>query len=252
MNLIPLRKFTPLEQDLLYAICIRMRDEGSQVISLSFNDIQELCQYDRKDITIEGFAYELKNIYEKLLSITCSYTEGRKLKGFVLFIRYEIDIDNRSAEIRINPDFAYLLNDITGNFTKFEMIEFSNLGSGYSKTTYRLLKQFRSVGYVLFDIDTFRERLCVPKNYKMCALDARVLKPIMEELGPCFKDLTIKKLSKRKGRKITHIEFSFTPEDVSRRKTNGRKTKSADFEDDLERRLIEKRETINRKYEKCD
>lgn len=213
MNLVPLRKFKPIEQDLLYALCIRMRNEGSQNIKISFDEIKELCNYDRKDISVESFAKELESIYKKLLSITCSYTEGMKLKGFVLFTDYEIDILKQTADVSINTKFSYLLNDITKNFTRFEMLEFSSLSSSYSKTAYKFLKQYRRTGQVIFDMDTFKEQFCIPKNYRLCDIDARVLKPIKTELQAYFKKLKINKIKAKKGRKIEKIEFCFENED---------------------------------------
>lgn len=222
MNLVPLRSFTSSEQDLLYSICIKMRDEGQSILKLSFDEIKKLCNYNRKDVTIDDFAKELNSVYSKLLAITCAYTEGRKYKGFVLFTRYEIDPDTQIAEIKLNEDFSYLLNDLTGNFTKFEMLEFSLLSSSYSKTAYRLLKQYRKTGYLILTIGNFREKFCIPKSYKMCDIDKRALKPIQRELKPYIKSLEINKLAKGKGRKITHIEFIFMSD--SDFKDNGKKT----------------------------
>lgn len=222
MNLVPLRSFTSSEQDLLYSICIKMRDKGQSILKLSFDEIKKLCNYNRKDVTIDDFAKELNSVYNKLLVITCAYTEGRKYKGFVLFTRYEIDPDTQIAEIKLNEDFSYLLNDLTGNFTKFEMLEFSSLSSSYSKTAYRLLKQYRKTGYLILTIDNFREKFCIPKSYRMCDIDTRVLNPIKKELKPYIKSLEINKLAKGKSRKITHIEFIFMAEDDF--KKDGKKT----------------------------
>lgn len=212
MNLVPLRKFTATEQNLLYSICIKMRDEGQSILKLSFDEIKKMCNYTRKDVTIEDFAKELKSVYSKLLSITCEYTEGRKFKGFVLFTRYEIDIDTQIAEVKVNEDYSYLLNNLTNNFTKFEMLEFSELSSSYSKTAYKHLKQFRKTGYLVFEIDKFKESFCVPNSYQMCDINKRIIQPIQNELSLYFKNLEIHKISKGKGRKITHIEFVFDTE----------------------------------------
>lgn len=211
MNLIPLRGFSSNEMNLLFSICIKMRDEGILEVTSTFDEIKALCNYKRNSTSVE-FGEELRNIYQKMLLITCSYTENLRFKGFVLFSDYDIDISQQTAKIRINSNFAYILNDLTKNFTQFEMIEFSSLESSYSKTAYKLLKQYHSTGYAIFTIDDFKNRFCIPKSYQMCNIDNRVFNPIKKELESYFKDLKINKIKAKKGRKITHIEFVFSPE----------------------------------------
>lgn len=211
MNLIPLRGFSSNEMNLLFAICIKMRDEGVLEVISTFEEIKTLCNYKRNSTALE-FGEELRDIYQKMLLITCSYTEGLHFKGFVLFSDYDIDVQNQTAKIRINPNFSYILNDITKNFTQFEMVEFSSLDSSYSKTAYKLLKQYKNTGYAIFDIDDFRNRFCIPKSYQMSDIDKRVFKPIDEELKAYFRKLKINKVKAKKGRKITHIEFTFEAE----------------------------------------
>ncbi|KQI10892.1 hypothetical protein K777_09700, partial [Campylobacter coli CVM 41970] len=57
--------------------------------------------------------------------------------------------------LKINPDFAYLVNQLTTNFTAFELEEFIALSGKYAKTLYRLLKQFRTTGKAYFEWDEF-------------------------------------------------------------------------------------------------
>ena len=211
MNLIPLRKFTILEQNILYGICIKMRDENSNILKMTFEEIKRLSNY-KKNSTNQEFAKELKSVYSKLLSINFEYDEEETFKGFSLFTEYEISSKKQTAEIQINEKFAYLLNNLTKNFTKFEMLEFSNLSSAYSKTAYKQLKQFRKTGCIVFEVEKFKKLFCIPQKYRMCDIDRRILKPIKNELSIYFKGLEINKITKGKGRTITHIEFSFLPE----------------------------------------
>ncbi|WP_144487898.1 replication initiation protein, partial [Bacillus subtilis] len=71
----------------------------------------------------------------------------------------------------------YILNSITNNFTKFELKEMTNLKSTYSKNMFRILKQYKHTGYMKIKIDDFRERLDVPKSYRMTDINKNVLKP---------------------------------------------------------------------------
>lgn len=211
MNLIPLRYFSPNEQNIFYGLCIKMRNKGLEKIEFTFNELREISCYVRNSTAME-FAQELGDIYDKLIRITCRYTEGLKIRGFVLFIDYCIDPELQIATISVNPNFAYLLNNISKNFTKFEMMEFAKLTSTYAKTAYRLLKQYKYTGCVYFEIEEFREIFCIPKSYKMGEIDRSILNPIKRELSGIFKGLEVKKIKAKKGRKIEGLKFYFIPE----------------------------------------
>lgn len=77
---------------------------------------------------------------------------------------------------------------------------------------YRLLKQYKHTGYFKIQIDDFRERLDIPKSYRMTNITDYVLKPIIKELTPIFKNLNINKVKARKGRRIEYLEFIFDAE----------------------------------------
>ncbi|MGX0053594.1 plasmid replication initiation protein, partial [Staphylococcus capitis] len=115
-------------------------------------------------------------------------------------------------EFSTNPDLKFVLNDITRNFTKFELKELTNLKSSYSKTMFRLLKQYKHTGYLKLSMEDFRTRLDVSKSYQMCDITERVLKPISKELTPIFNNLNINKVKAKKGRKIEYLEFIFDAE----------------------------------------
>ena len=62
---------------------------------------------------------------------------------------------------------------------------------------------------MVLTIDDFKEQFSIPRSYRMSHIDIKVLQPIQNELSLYFKNLEINKISKGKGRKITHIEFVF-------------------------------------------
>lgn len=51
------------------------------------------------------------------------------IRGFVLFHHYEIDLNKETEEIGVNPKLEYILNQLSKEFTKFELEEFTNLRS---------------------------------------------------------------------------------------------------------------------------
>ncbi|HDX6248811.1 TPA: replication initiation protein, partial [Campylobacter fetus subsp. venerealis] len=134
-----------------------------------------------------------------------------------------------SIELGVNPRFAYLIGELTANFTSFELKEFIGISGKYSKTLYRLLKQFRNSGKCIIyskKWDEFRDFMDIPESYLPHHIDQRVLNPAVKELSaerdlfnnkkPIFENLTYKKIKDPKGRgrggKVIGIEFYFTPE----------------------------------------
>ena len=211
MNTVPLRKFNPIELDLFFTIVGQMRDKGLSEVVYKFDELKELSNYNQTK-GIERFIKDLESTYDKLISLNVKIGTSRKWTKFVFFTRYSIDMDNQTISIATNTEFEYLINKLTGNFTKLELEEFTELKSSYSKTAYRLLKQYRKTGYVVYEIDKFLELFCVPSSYKQYHINQRVLQPIKDELSVYFKNFKINKISKGKGRKITHIEFIFDSE----------------------------------------
>ncbi len=57
-----------------------------------------------------------------------------------------------------------------------------------------------------------KNRLDIPKSYRMTDINKNVFKPIIIELGSNINNLTINKIKAKKGRKIEWIEFTFDAE----------------------------------------
>jgi plasmid replication initiation protein len=72
-----------------------------------------------------------------------------KITKFVLFYKYEIDLaEERTLQIATAPDLKHVLNNITGDFTKFDLQEMTHLKSTYAKNMFRFLKQYKHTGYL--------------------------------------------------------------------------------------------------------
>ena len=157
---------------------------------------------------------------------------SKRIRKFVLFYDYTIDKEEKYIEVSIHPKLKHILNEITSDFTKFELEEFTQLKSSYAKNMYRLLKQFKHTGYFKIKTEDLRERLDIPNSYRMTDINKRVFTPIINELTPLFLNLRINKIKAKKGRKIEWIEFNFdkeqriTTSDKPQPRTEGQKSKS--------------------------
>ncbi|NLK09352.1 MAG: RepB family plasmid replication initiator protein [Staphylococcus equorum] len=210
MNLVPLRKFTSTEVDLFFTLCNKLKEQDTRKLEIPFDELKHLSNYYSR--SQERFIKDLEHVYDKMLNLTYTERNGKSFKKFVLFTSYELNAEDEYLSISINNDLKHVLNSITSDFTKFELQEMTYLKSTYAKNMFRYLKQYKHTGYLKMDIEDFKERLDIPKSYKMNDINKRVFNPIIKELGAIFKDLNINKISAKKSRKIEWVEFTFEPE----------------------------------------
>lgn len=212
MNLVPLRRFTATEINLFFAMCNKLKEQDTNTLRLSFDELKKLSNYSPETRNINRFANDLDNVYKKMLNLTIRYEDDDVIERFVLFNHYRIHKREQYLEISTSSNLKHILNSITNNFTKFELKEMTRLKSTYSKNMFRLLKQYKHTGHLKIHIDDFKNRLDIPKSYRMTDINKNVFKPIIIELGSIFNNLTINKIKAKKGRKIEWIEFTFDAE----------------------------------------
>lgn len=213
MNEVAFRKFNSRELDLFFSICSKLKRKGTEAVQFNFDELRELVDY--KSTSKERLINDLQNIYGKMLNLNFKFENDEEIVQFVLFTRYKINKKLGFVEIAVNTDFEFILNEITGNFTRFELEEFTGLKSSYSKALYRKLKQFRSNGIYLVSIEEFRRLLDIPEYYRMGNIDQKIFAPIKKELSPLFNDFNIKKIKKGRGQggKVVQLQFTFKEKD---------------------------------------
>ncbi|HHQ6760165.1 TPA: replication initiation protein [Staphylococcus aureus] len=212
MNLVPLRRFTATEINLFFAMCNKLKEQDTNTLHLSFDELKELSNYSPATRNINRFINDLDDVYKKMLDLTIRYEDDDVIERFVLFNHYRIHKREQYLEISTSPNLKHILNSITNNFTKFELKEMTNLKSTYSKNMFRILKQYKHTGYMKIKIDDFKNRLDIPKSYRMTDINKNVFKPIITELSTIFNNLNINKIKAKKGRKIEWLEFTFDAE----------------------------------------
>lgn len=218
-NTVPLRNFTPVEMDIFWAICSKMKRKGNDTVEFKFEIFKELSNYERS--SMNSFYLALKNVGDKLGTLTYKFEDESYYEQLWLFQRFAIDKENEKVIIQANERFDFILNSIGSNFTRFELENMTKLSSGYTKEIYRQLMAHRDIktrkGAWYIKIDDFRDALAIPKSYRMSDIDKRILSVAEKEFlsihnagDPIFSSFRIEKVKARKGNKISSLRFYFT------------------------------------------
>ncbi|EAH5420339.1 replication initiation protein [Campylobacter coli] len=236
-NKIQLPSFTEIEQDLLCGLMVKLKEEKGKVTFYPW-DLRNILKSSYDNNSLMEFASSLKRKFFKAdFTIIEKTTRGEKEveahKTINLFTEFAIYVyasskELESIEIQVNPQFEYILNQLTANFTAFELSEFIALSGKYTKTLYRLLKQFRTTGKARFEWEEFCRVMDIPQDYRQSAIDKWILKPAIKELSKernlfdqvrvPFKNLAYEKEKAKgtrgRGGKVSGISFTFKPESV--------------------------------------
>lgn len=205
------------------------------------SDLRSIFKSDYTNESLLEFSLSLREKFFKAdFTIIEKTTRGEKEveahKTINLFTEFAIYVyasskDLESIEIQVNPQFEYILNQLTANFTAFELAEFIALSGKYTKTLYRLLKQFRTTGKAYFEWEEFCRIMDIPQDYRQSEIDKRILKPAIKELSKernlfdqvrvPFKNLAYEKektAGRGRGGKVSGIVFTFKPENIEMQK----------------------------------
>lgn len=242
LNKIKLPNFSSQEQNMLMGIICKVKEHStSEKIKFTPAELLEFSTDNLTNKALGDMLFILRDKFFKADFTILIEDKERDLVGrktinlfeeFILWYNKEdVNYDNLlSVELKLNPQFRYLIEELTANFTRFELEEFMSLSGKYTKTLYRLLKQFRNTGEVTIYKNNFQE-FCdfmgIPKTYPMGVIDQKILNPAIKELSAepnlftnekqtIFKNLTYKKIKDPKGRgrggKVIGIEFYFKAE----------------------------------------
>lgn len=211
MNNLSFRTFTTMDFNFLMVLCNKLRDKDTSEIIISFQELREKTGY--KQTAIDKFVFDLERMNKKLMEITCRLKTESKIIMFVLFPTFEIDLEKQILNVSVNQKFKFILNELVKNFTRFELKEFVKLDSKYTKSLYRLLKQYRCTGHYEVNIEKFREVMDIPKSYTNRDVMRKVIRVSLQELHNYFQDLKCEpQYARKRGKPVIGYIFTFMPE----------------------------------------
>lgn len=217
-NRLALRKFDSVHLDVLMSIAAKVRDHGTDEVTLTYSELRTLMRAKR-NMTTDDLTRAIVEANARLLSLTGMVMDGRRIIQFTLFTSFDTDPESQVLKIRVNRSYIYLFNDLTAGFTRFELKEFADLRSRYAKEFYRRAKQFRRSGLWAVDREEFCRLLDVPPATaaNVRDLNRRVLKPIQDEIGPLLNLKINRKYSHESGKRgrgsLSGFVFTFSREE---------------------------------------
>lgn len=214
LNRVSTRGWTSEEMDFFFLIISKVRDQGTQELIFSKNELVKAAGYSGKDLS--RLRERLARLAKHVGGLNYLHQTKTVIEVWHMFNRFKIewtdDYSDFNAYIEVSPHFEYLANELQANFTSFEFQEFAGLRSTYSKTLYRLLKQYRQTGNAYFNLEEFKFLMGIPKNYKSNNISQIVFAPCLKELSPIFEGLEITtRKAHTRGNPILGYEFSWKP-----------------------------------------
>ena len=205
------------ELELFYAICVKLRDRGTDEIVLDITDFKNEFYISNK-IDKKRFREYIKSVQSKFLNMQFVLETEKKIEMGVFFTTFTTDLETNQMIIRINKPYAYILNDLVEYYTKFSFLEYQSLKSKYSKIIMPRLSQWNSIRKKEFLKDELFNILGITEAYKndLSSFNKRVLKPITDELKNVFHNLKIQPIKKRN--KI--YSYLFTWSDKNKNENN--------------------------------
>ena len=212
------KDFNRSELNLFMSLCSRCQNKNSNLVEISFKELREMANYEGKND--KRLAEDIRRTNKKLLQLNTTFTQqddpGTTIQ-FALFSTFITSEKEKTLKVRVNEEFNYILNELTGNFTRFDLEEFVELKSIYSKNLYRQLKRYRTTGWWRVELDEFKRLIDIPDAYNVSKINAKIIKIIEEELPQYFEDFQIIKVyGKGPGKPIVGYEFRFKPEKASK------------------------------------
>ena len=212
LNTVVMRNWKPVEMNIFFGIIAKLRDTDTRKVIFLTDELREMTD-TAGNKNINRWNKAMIEVSQKVSQLNYYYEDEERYVLMMLFSMFEVNKKEQTLTVQVSEHFDYVLNQLNATFTSYELREFTELRSSYSKSMYRLLKQWRTVGKKRFSVDEFSMLLDIPNSYSKGMVDRQIINPIIDELSNYFDNLKVKKIKENtRGNPITHYEFTWTPE----------------------------------------
>ena len=209
--------FTEREMNIFMTILSRLRDDD-RTVTISMHNLEGYKESFSKVTKV------FQRFSEKILNYQIKHIDGQKRDVFICFDELKLDLEAKTCRIVFQEEFYNFIKNHQRGFTSFKISEFIELKGKYTKTLYRLLRQFKATGRIVIfrgRWDDFRKLMQIPESFTMSKIDKQILQPAIKQLsldknpldniGPIFKNLKYSKIKDKRrrgqGGKVIGIEF---------------------------------------------
>lgn len=206
-----LGKMTARELDLFMTICSKIKNNSTEMHTIYFDELRKLGNYTQNSNKV--MMKDLRSAERKLIAsfiLTFTDDDGAEVTKS-LFNEFRAYPDGRLV-VSVEERAGYILDNLTKDFTRFELEEFTSLESKYSKRLYKLLKQYRSTGVCIRSKEEFYKDMDVPSKYTNSNFNRLILQPALKECGKYLKDLKCTPQKCGRGGAIKSYTFTFCKE----------------------------------------
>lgn len=219
LNTLQFKDFTAMDYNVLMCLCHKLRDKGEKELTFTFKELKELTEFGNHSDKL--FADDLDRMIDKLIKVNATHITGDEKSRFVLFPTFTTNTAKGILKVSVNKKFAYILNELTDNFTRFELSEFAQLDGKYAKTLYRILKQYKLSGWWKPTVEEFKIVMDIPESYSNKIIMRDIIKPTITTLSTKFNDLKCEPIkAKAKGAPIIQYYFTWQAEKQIAGQTN--------------------------------
>lgn len=224
INTLTFTNFTAQDFNLFFVICWHIKQKKSKKLTLTFDELKKFMPKqikNNKKFFDEVFAFSRK-LMIIIVSKEKTNENGRNREGKCKnFLTYAETLEDERTLSIIVSDMAYDILFYTNYFTKFDLNEFCSIQNKYTKTLFRLLKQYENVNEnpvnglknIVMEKKEFLEFMNCPEKYMnnmSMYIDKKILIPAINELNECsqsFKNVSFQKI--KEGGMIKKFEISF-------------------------------------------
>ncbi len=163
------------------------------------------------------YAYDqLKKARQNLYDRNIRLHDG---KGKVTDMRWVYEASYVDGEgyisMAFSPKIIPYLTDLKSHFTSYHLMEVRDFKSSHAIRLYELMMQYKNTGWMKESVDGLKAMFNVIDNYPRWAeLKRRVINPAVKEIN-AKTNYTIKYELIKRGRKITHVNFTFARNEQS-------------------------------------
>ncbi len=219
LNSMQFKDFTAMDYNILMALCHKLRDKGTQELKFTFKELKALTDFGNH--SDQAFADNLDRMIDKLIKVNATHITGDEKSRFVLFPTFTTNVVKGTLTVGVNKKFAYILNELTDNFTRFELREFAELDGKYTKTLYRILKQYKYTGWWKPTVEELKIVMDIPESYTNKIIMRDILKPTTTILAEKFNGLKCEPIkAKKRGAPVERYYFTWQAEKQIEGQTN--------------------------------